>query len=306
MAYRHNNVTDAQILESYRRQDTAYAVRRELGVSLPTIYNVLHANGVPMVWRRWRPRPSDKAIIEAFKRCGGVVAAARELHASPSTVSLVLHSKGIDTSVGRLHITKAQERKALAQYRGGMSARAIAKGLGFTRDTVVRALTRAGVYHPKTSLDEAQVVGLYLSGKTMRGVADALGTTERRVIAILHRRVPDRIRPQIRRGTENANWNGGRVEHHGYVYLNITPDDPLAVMRSKGGYAPEHRIVMARHLGRPLETWETVHHVNGNKTDNRFENLQLRVGKHGKHVCLMCLDCGSRNVGPAPLSEHRS
>jgi len=66
---------------------------------------------------------------------------------------------------------------------------------------------------------------------------------------------------------------------------------------------PEHRYVMQQALGRPLLHTETVHHINGDKADNRLANLQIRQGRHGKGVVMACFDCGSHNVGTIPISE---
>jgi len=60
-----------------------------------------------------------------------------------------------------------------------------------------------------------------------------------------------------------------------YIVEKLPRTDKFYAMTNGSGYVPQHRIVMARMLGRCLRSDEIVHHVNGKKTDNRLTNLLI-------------------------------
>lgn len=252
------------------------------------------------------------AAGESVQQIGSALArSAGGVHRLLCRNGVVMRSNG-----GRVRrpITERERRIAVERYGSGLNIPAIARELGRGVANVTDALLEANVAlrkrggPPKLSEEKrSAILEAWHEGKSATAIATELRAGAGTVKSVLANS-GEAWENRVGRGPNSAAWRGGRI-YYGptvkgarYIAVWVAGDDPLRVMASRYGYVPEHRLVMARSLGRPLMKHETVHHVSGDREDNRLDNLQLRNGRHGKGVVLICHDCGSHNIRTAPLA----
>ena len=251
-------------------------------------------------------------IVRLYESGLSTEAVARDLGIGASTVGKALKEAGIvpavrgrATSGGGSRIPQTTKAAMVEAYLRGDTLAAIAKRFGTWPVTVRKTLVDNGVAlrdkHTPFILSEEQqqtIPGRYLQGESQEAIAQSLGVSQGTISRVLRR--ANVASGQTRR-ERHGNWKGGKVKQGAYSYVLVEPGSKFAGMAITTGYVAEHRLVMAESLGRPLDRSETVHHINGDKMDNRLENLQLRQGRHGKGARFTCQDCGSHNIVASEL-----
>lgn len=262
--------------------------------------------------RAWGEVEHEEAIAR-YRRGETVRNLAKSYRIRTDAVSALLAERNVPLHPGgRAHPrfrTDEQCQEVAAMYRETPDLRRIAVHFGCSVTPVQKALRRVGVTPQAgrrpfwTEARDVKLTQLHREGGLSREeIAHELGTTRVKVNARLQ--VLGLVKPRSRpTGPASPMWRGGRyVSKYGYVLIDPLPEDKAHLPPRHARYVQEHRLVMARSLGRPLRRSESVHHINGDRADNRLENLQLRQGQHGAGVVMTCNACGSHDVTPREIS----
>lgn len=170
--------------------------------------------------------------------------------------------------------------EAIRLYKQGYSMSAVGRILGHHHGVIAYHLyknnipiKRIRLRHPEIATEYLK--NLYIQGMSTVEISEKVKLSPQSIHACLLKagielRSPSeaiklagkRGRKKHQFGKDNSQWKGGRyVDKDGYVELRIG-----------GKQVSEHRFVWEKHHGKIPEGW-IVHHLNGNRADNRIENL---------------------------------
>lgn len=187
----------------------------------------------------------------------------------------------------RKYLTEKQKDFIARLYETGKySSSKLANRFDVSQPTIFRLLESRGIKRkgitffgkgklpPNTRITKKQEKKIcieYRNGKTAKELGKKFGFSTSGIMCCLRRNDEPR-----RRGTDAHHKNSRYLHASGYVIVTPKSHERHLNPRKDRNYPmPEHRLVMARHLGRALFKHERVHHKNGNRGDNRLSNLEL-------------------------------
>ena len=280
----------------YAAGQTTYEIAEHFAVSPTPVASALRRQGVelrPSGKKRthWTGTPEQSAEVAAAYQDGESI---RDIAARLKIRAQVIIQCLDDAEVprrgggGRPMFTDDEAAEMEAAYLEGATLTQIAEQFDTSHITIRNYLVKRGVElrAPGVSLfwtDErrAEAARRYKAGQSQQQIADALGCDQTTVSNALYR-LDIRPRADMPRMERHGSWKGGRfIDGDGYVRVKLPDADRHLITPLSNGYVMEHRLVMARHLGRPLLPDENVHHQRSN-SENEIEHLELWTSSQPK------------------------
>ena len=275
------------------------------GVCKPTIRKVLRRHGVYRVqFAKQLNEDQRQQIIAAYQAGASVPVLSQQWKTAENNLYRLLEYAGIKRDLARygqgksFYIPKhkfddATEQEIATAYAKGVHTGPLSRQHGCSKGTILEVVKRHGIPRKNRGglpfvWDPAiaeEIVMRYQAGESMQKLGWAFNLTNFRIAQLLRMKGIVKVGAHAR-GARHGSWKGGKTASHGgYISILLQPDDPYYGMVRAGGYVFEHRLNLAKKLGRLLLPQEEPHHKNGVKSDNNPSNLELwYVQRKGQRV----------------------